>query len=139
MIVYLDSSALVKLLVVETDSDSVLAAVSAASIVASSRIAYAEAMAAIARRHREGKTDESTRDSLVARLDGFWNDIVVLEVDEREAGRLSLLHPLRGADAIHVAAALTLRTSVAPTPVWFIAFDQRLNAAASSEGLSIQP
>ena len=94
-------------------------------------------MAAIARRHREGKTDESTRDSLVARLDKSWNDIVVLEVDEREAGRLSLIHPLRGADAIHVAAALTLHTSVFPTPVWFMSFDLRLNAAASSEGLSI--
>lgn len=57
MIVFLDPSALIKLYVAEAGSPDVQALVSTASAVAVCRIAWAEAMAAFARRTREVPAD----------------------------------------------------------------------------------
>jgi len=53
VILYCDTSALLKLYVKEEASDEVLASARASSVVAVSRIAWAEAYAAFARRMRE--------------------------------------------------------------------------------------
>lgn len=53
MIVYFDTSALLKRYVAEGDSDSVVALWKEATLVAASQILYAEVAAAIARRRRE--------------------------------------------------------------------------------------
>lgn len=55
MILFLDTSALVKLYVVEADSPAIHAAVARAETVAVSRIAWAEACAALARRARSAR------------------------------------------------------------------------------------
>lgn len=54
MICYLDTSALVKLYVHEQGSETVRKLVDAASVVATSKVAYPEARAALARGFREG-------------------------------------------------------------------------------------
>jgi len=54
MILYLDTSALVKVYVEEEGSPLVQGLIAGASLVATSRIAYAEARAALARASREG-------------------------------------------------------------------------------------
>ena len=53
MILYLDTSALVKLYVPETDSAMIKQLVDAAEMPSTSRIAYAEARPAFARKRRE--------------------------------------------------------------------------------------
>lgn len=64
---------------------------------------------------------------------GVW----LLEVDEivcRLAIEVLRRHALRAGDAIQLASALDLRQRMTG-PVEFVCFDQRLNAAARSEGL----
>ena len=54
MILYLDTSALVKLYVEEPNSEEVRSAVDGAVAVAVSEVSYTEARSALARREREG-------------------------------------------------------------------------------------
>ncbi len=136
MIAYLDSSSLVKLVVSEPESAEVDAVVRSASYVTSSRIAYPEVASAIARRHRASELDDATTRELMERLERRWSTIVILEFDEREAGRLSQVHPLRGADAIHVACAVALANTAGSAAVRFVSYDARQIEAAVAEGLS---
>lgn len=53
MILYLDTSSLVKVYIAEAGSDEVQALVASAAVVTTSRIAYPEMRAALARRRRE--------------------------------------------------------------------------------------
>ena len=59
MILYLDTSALVKLYVEEAHTDDVRGWVDEAEIVATCRVAYPEAVSALNRRMRAGDTSES--------------------------------------------------------------------------------
>ncbi|MBE9540835.1 MAG: type II toxin-antitoxin system VapC family toxin, partial [Proteobacteria bacterium] len=53
MVIYLDTSSLVKLYVEEEDSSKVADLVRSSKVIATSLIAYAEARSAFARRYRE--------------------------------------------------------------------------------------
>lgn len=137
MSLYLDTSALVKLYVTEAFSADVRRWVDAAARVASSRIAYPEARAALARRHRESKLTAAEHRAAVRDLDRDFTGIVVVEVDPllaSAAGDLAERRGLRVFDTIHLAAALALRRGV-PEFDRFAAFDSRLEAAARAEGL----
>ena len=57
MILFCDTSALVKLYINENSSDLMLSLAGSASAIAVCRVAWAEAMAALARRVRENPTD----------------------------------------------------------------------------------
>ncbi len=46
-------------------------------------------------------------------------------------------HVLRGFDAVHLAAAVTLRDAVGDDGVAFSSFDAELNRAAVAEGLIV--
>ena len=73
MILFCDTSALVKLYVEEVGSAAMLAAVAQARLVAVVRIAWAEAMAALARRLRERPADAVAIDTVRARLRDDWS------------------------------------------------------------------
>lgn len=80
MILYLDTSALVKLYIAEPGSGEVRKAVGAAQIVATSRLAYVEARAGIARKFREGELSENDRRRIVEELGSDWeNYFIVVE------------------------------------------------------------
>jgi uncharacterized protein len=137
VILYLDTSALVKLYVRERGSVQVKRHVTAATHVASSRVAYPEARAALARRHREGGISARGLRRAVQRLDTDWPAYVVIEVDDglaRRAGTLAETRALRAFDAIHVASAIELAILLGQ-PVAFLTFDGRQVAAAGAEGL----
>jgi predicted nucleic acid-binding protein len=138
VILYLDTSALVKLYVDEPGTSSVIAQVDAASVVATARVAYAEARAAFARKRREGGLDAGGLRQVVRRLDDDWSAYSVVEVNEllvRRAGSLAERHGLRGYDAIHLAASLEIRH--ARGEVQFACFDDQLRRAARRERLQI--
>lgn len=139
MIVVVDTSGLVKLFVDEPGSAEARAMLGSAVMIAASRIAYAEAMAAFGRRHREGALDEAGLESMIARLDRTWSRVGVVDIDERAAGRLAIAHGIRGLDAIHLAAALRIRGAMPQNAVRFLTFDQRQAAAAVAEGLAVGP
>jgi len=129
----------VKLYVREAGTDETRARLDGATMVASSRVAYPEARAALARRQREGAITRGALARTVSALDRDLGRFVVIELSAkvaRRAGELAERRALRGFDAIHLASALELEelTGAAPS---FCCFDDRLREAASTEGLSI--
>jgi len=137
MILYLDTSALVKLYVAEEGSGSVAEQVKAADVVATSRIAYVEAKAGIARKHREGEFAQEDYARLLKSFEVDWESYFVIEMTAdvaRLGGELVQRHPLRGFDGIHLASALLLKRKTKMN-VAFSCFDERLAQAAQVEGL----
>ena len=137
MILYLDTSSLLKLYVEEEHSTDVAAWVGQAEIAATSVVAYVECFSALARRCRGGDISPELRDDLAATVEEQWPRYLVLQVDERRAGALALRHALRGFDAVHLAAALALRDRPEGVDVVFSSFDAQLNRAAQAEHLAV--
>ena len=139
MILYVDTSALIKIYVTEEGTDSVQEAVSRASVVAASRVAYVEARAALARACRESRIGERDLRQSVAELDEDWKRFLVVEVSDdlvQRAGDLAEEYALRAYDALQLASALILKRRV-DSSVFFLAFDQALTQAAQSAGLAV--
>ncbi len=139
MILYLDTSALIKLYVEESGSEDVRGAVEEARIVSTSRVAYVEARAGISRKYREGKLSREEHDQVVADLTRDWDNYFIVEVSDSVAklgGELTDKHPLGGFDAIHLASALLLRNRTR-LDVSISCFDERLRVAAQAAGLSV--
>ena len=141
MICYLDTSGLVKLYVHEQGSETVCKLVEAASVVATSKVAYPEARAALARGLREDLLAKKDYRLVVAALQHDWTRYLALEVSDSLvwlAGELAEKHRLRGFDAIHLAAALTLKTQV-KSRVVVACWDVRLWEALSAVELEVVP
>ncbi len=140
MILYLDSSALVKLYVRESGSDRVRILVSQSDGCASSAIAYAEMRAALARRHREGAIASPALADLRSAILHDWQSIFVVPVlpsIATSAGDTAEQYALQGMDAIHLATALWLQDQQ-DQPLTFAAWDVRLVAAAAAAGLPVE-
>lgn len=139
MVIYLDTSALLKLHVDEDDRELVAEATQSAKIAVST-VVYAEARAGLARRLREGDfTDQEHRD-MVAALDEDWRTFDRLHVSSLiayYAGQLAQQYALRGYDAIHLA--LAKRFAQRFEELRFMAFDRRLANAASEAGVRVYP
>lgn len=139
MILYLDSSNVVKLYVEEEDSTNVERIVHTADRVSSSRIGYAEVRAAMAAAWRAGRLAERPYRDLVGAFDRDWRRYVKVSPSEaviRLAGNLAEKHGLRGYDAVHLASALSLRDFTLEA-VTFSSRDQDLREAALGEGLTL--
>jgi uncharacterized protein len=139
LILYLETSALVKLYVKEQDSLEVREHVRSAEAVATSVLAYAEARAAFARKAREKGLSGEAHRTVKEALDRDWPSYFVLSVSAataRAAGGLAEKHALRGFDALHLASALELRSAGA-AGLRFASADARLCEAARAEGLEI--
>jgi len=137
MILYLETSDLVKLYADEPDSNMILDRVRAADIVATSILSYAEARAALSRKFREKGIDQREYDRVKKELETDWEHYFVLHLTNdlvKAAGDLSEKHALRGFDALHLASAVELKR-LTSLPVTFSSSDARLRAAAQNEGL----
>lgn len=139
MITYLDTSAMIKLYIDEPGAKEVKKITEEAKLVSTSRVAYVEARAGIARKFREGDLGEDEYKKVVEDLEKDWGNYFIVEVSERVAkfgGELTDRHPLRGFDAIHLASALLLVNKIRST-ILFSCFDEKLKEAAQAEGLTI--
>jgi uncharacterized protein len=134
VILYLDTSSLVKLYVEEAGSDEVQGFVEEASTVTTSQVAYAEARSAFARRRRERALSPRGFAAAKRAFDADWGHYVAVAITRdlcREAGDLAERYRLRGFDAIHLASfGEVLRDLQGRTDVRFSSFDDRLNRAA---------
>jgi predicted nucleic acid-binding protein len=140
VILYLDTSALVKLYVEEPGSPAVSGRVDQAAAVTTSRVTYAEARAAFARSRRDGVLSADGLRHVVRALDEEWTTYSVVDVTDflvRRAGTLAERHALRAYDAVQLSAALTVRSEI--DDVEFATFDVRLTGAARREGLRVSP
>ncbi len=137
MIFYLDTSAVAKALRSEPGHESVVAALRDPDRVATSVISYAETCAALARSATAPELIATAREEM-ERLWGQMHLIVVDDAAARAAGTAALRHRLRGMDAVHVAAALQWKSSVA-AQVTFVSWDREQRDAAQAEGLALLP
>jgi predicted nucleic acid-binding protein len=141
MLLYLDTSALVKLYVQEAYSEVVNELQQRADVIASHQIAFVEFHAAIARRQRENDLDAPTFEALKQAFVEDWVDYLQVETDLsllQSAAELAEVFSLRAYDSVHLAAARHLHQQ-APLPLLFACFDKRLNLAAKVLGMqSIQ-
>jgi predicted nucleic acid-binding protein len=67
-----------------------------------------------------------------------WAAFDVIEIDQllvEDAAKLAIDRQLRGLDALHLAAALTISRSETTLATW----DRRLHAAAHAEGIRLIP
>lgn len=141
MILYLDTSAWVKLYVHELGSKELRAHTAKAEVMAASVVAYPEARAAFARLKAQGISTEAKHQQRLAQLNLDWENLLRIELVPaviRSAGDLTEIYGLRGFDAIHLASAMWLREKT-NTPLHFAVFDQRLRVAAERAGLVVVP
>lgn len=126
---YLDSSAIVKLLTDEKESDALRDQVGARTVRLTSRVAAVEVPRALRR-----KGTVSTERGM-SPLEDLFAALSILELDRTIVARAAHLAPpaLRSLDAIHLASAL----SVAEQLEAFITYDLRLADAARAAGLTV--
>jgi predicted nucleic acid-binding protein len=139
VILYCDTSALVKLYIVEPGSDAVKALGRQAESVAVCRIAWAEFHAALSRHAREVPADSARTELAKRRLADEWPRYVVVEVSQQiveKAGEFADTFALRGYDAVQLAAAHVAMTE-GRSPLLFACLDRRLNKAASVPDMEV--
>ncbi|MFN3480065.1 MAG: type II toxin-antitoxin system VapC family toxin [Thermodesulfovibrionales bacterium] len=139
MILYLDTSVLVKLYVEETGSEKIRDITRNATVVSTSKVAYAEARAAFARKQKEDGFSINTLRRIVDDLNKDWESYFVIELTDgliRFAGDIAEKHLLRGFDSIHLASALYLKNKTG-VEIYFSSNDARLNQAADEEGIIV--
>ncbi|MBC7784636.1 MAG: type II toxin-antitoxin system VapC family toxin [Burkholderiales bacterium] len=137
MNLYLDTSALIKRYCFEDGSMFLSRVLAPAAIRGSSVLLYAEVAAALHRKVREGMLPADFGfqwrqfEADYAGLSTIAIDMSLLAAVPDLCAR----HPLRSADAIHLASALACQSRT--SAVTFVAADQRLLAAAAAEGMAI--
>lgn len=108
MIVYLDTSALVPLLVAEPASENCRRLWESADEVVTCRLSYVETAAALAQAQRLDRITDSAHKAAVQTLGQMWTELAIVEFDvdlmHRAADRAAR-YALRGYDAVHCAAA----------------------------------
>jgi predicted nucleic acid-binding protein len=133
VILYLDTSSLVKLYVEEPGSAQVRRIVGEAEIVTSSVVAYPEARAALARRRRERSLTAAGHRRARGALDADWPRVLALDVGPalaRRAGDLAERQRLRGFGALHLASCLAVAQEFPEEEVRFSSADRALAGAA---------
>ena len=142
MILYCDTSALIKLYVEELHSSAVAKAIADADAIATSLLAYPETRATLARAQRDKRLRPSDFRQALAQFQQDWSSYVVLDTHQAlmlHAGELAERHALRGADAIHLASAIQLAHDLqtSSAPMAFLAFDVPLTRAAGRQHLPL--
>lgn len=100
-----------------------------------------ECYSAFARlRHEEilTSTEEEQARTVLTALATEWTEIEPNRIVRAQAGRALLLHPLRAADALQLAAALVWSRGQTADHQ-FVCLDQRLREAARREGFAVLP
>lgn len=146
MKVYGDTSALIKRYVDEAGSDwlrTIFNTPLPPSIIAV-HLTIVEVTSALTRRMREGilTPAEYAQAQNVFRADCLNEYELITAVGNiiDQANRLLERHPLRAYDAIHLAAAVTVNQQLLTNNLGaliFLSADDRLNRAASAEGLGV--
>ena len=124
---YLDASALVKLVLPELESESLRLFLGKETSLSSSDLGKVELLRAVAR----VDAGVETRARALAVLDG----VTLVRIDEAVIEDAAALEPpsLRSLDAIHLATALLLADDLAG----FVTYDSRLAIAADKLGLPV--
>ncbi|MCX6064964.1 MAG: type II toxin-antitoxin system VapC family toxin [Chloroflexi bacterium] len=141
MILYLDTSALVKRYVMETGSKEVNILIEQAETVGSAmltRVGMASALAKAVRMNWvEAQDAENAWQDFLAHWQSFARLSVTPVLVER-ASRLAWEYGLRGYDATHFAAALLWQETL-EMPITLATYDRELWLAANKAGMEVWP
>jgi predicted nucleic acid-binding protein len=139
MIIYFDSSALVKMFVEEEGSPAIKKFASDALpkenvIFATSAVTKAEVMAGLAAMRRGRYLTQRRFQKAVMDFRERWKvfhipEVTVFLIDR--SGEIGLNHKIKGCDAFQLASALGVEVDL------FVSTDKDLNAAASQNGLDV--
>ncbi len=141
MILYLDTSALVKRYFNEQGSDQVALVIEQASTVATAIITRAEVSAVCARAVRTGILEKEEAFTHLQTFRGDWSDFLRLDLTENTISRADALaweQNLRGYDSVHLACALIWQEEM-EEPVMLATYDKQLWRAAKAVGLIVFP
>ena len=134
MITYVDTSTLLKRLLLEEGSDRADMIWTAADLMVSAVPVIVEARAALAAARRAGRLSATQLRQAKVGLDGLIEELTLLEVTEAlvcDAGDVAESDALRGYDALHLAAALAVGANV------FTSADGALCEAAERRGMHV--
>lgn len=135
MILYVDTSALIPLVVGEAGSGVAMRLWSDADRVVSSRLVYVEAHAALAMANRIGRLDAGSADEARHALEILHDEVDLVACGDtvvRRAAELARALDLRGYDAVHCASA----ELIADPDLVVAAGDRAVLAACSRLGLA---
>jgi predicted nucleic acid-binding protein len=139
MILYLDSSAYIKLYVEETESAWLAQTIKGVPLCCNV-IGYAEIRAGLAKAERMGRlTADDHADKLIL-FERDWNSTEIIQVDDaliRRAGDLTQRFGLRGYDSVHLAAAEAVWRALPEVDYRVAVFDGRLAEAARGLGMTV--
>lgn len=135
---FLDTSALVKVYISEPGSERMREAAAGDEPKVASVLAFAEMHATFARRRREELLTPSELEQVQRDFGDDWERLTRISVGDavlRLVPGLCERHPLRGADAVHLASALLLHKE--GLKVVFACSDRNLLGSAVAEGLRV--
>lgn len=141
MIVYVDTSILVKWYIVEAGSDLVDQYLTSAAEVGVAAITLPEAVAAISKKVRRGDIATAEGSDAVNELITAWPHFRKVPISDaliERARELAWDYNLRGYDAVQLAAALIFQ-GLAGTAIIVAANDDELRSACTAVGLAIWP
>ena len=139
MILYLDTSAIVKFYISEAGSQKVRELFDLSDVLATSCIAYVETISAFTRINNEKKLSDSDYKNIVLNFKKDWEDLFVLKIDNtiiKTAGQFVESYQIKGYDSIHLASAVMLSKRINQI-INFCCWDKKLNEAALKENLII--
>lgn len=137
MILFCDTSALMKVYAQEQHSDWTRQAVTSACPCMVCQITWVEMCAAIALKGRTGQLTHSEGIAAMNRLTVEWAGYSQLAIDSiliASAGDLAQSFGLRAYDSVQLASALRVHNQVGAA-MTFCCFDKQLNAAAGALGI----
>ena len=141
MMLYLDTSALVKRYLIERGTADVETLVQQADGVGTSLLTRAEVSATLAKAVRMNLLKRLEADQLRQQFYIHWPALNVIQITETVvalADALAWEHGLRGYDAVHLATAVTWQEALGE-PVQVATFDKQLWQAAQTVGLAAWP
>jgi predicted nucleic acid-binding protein len=141
LVLYLDTSAIVKKYVLEKGSDEVIRAIANAQAAGTARIAKVEVAAAFGKAVRMGLLTEDAAQSRLQAFQKDWPDYYIAEISEsvfQRAENFAWAYRLRGYDAVHLAAAAAWQDDLGES-VTVATFDLQLWDAAGIVGLAAYP
>ena len=141
MIVFFDTSILVRCYFTEAGTTDAIALWSQAHTRIGSALLAAEMLATFARKRRKNPSDAPTVDAQQVAFLHHWQGMDRINITPAllpTITRLHAAHSLRGADSLHLAAAIAYQHH-AGEPITFACADAALIAAAKAEGLSVAP
>lgn len=115
MIAYVDTSSLLKLLVEEEGSERAGVVWDTADVVASASVIVVEARAALAAAKRANRLTAAQYRKAKQELNALLNELTIVAITDElvaDAADLAEREALRGYDAVHLAAALTVEATV---------------------------